>query len=299
MKEEVTNPSSPEIDDKSNLHLLNEKGASRKGAGVLPCSCSACCVLLFLPSCSCFALLWSYASFVLSVLCVVFYVSSGLICAFTCFLYLAPVTSFPAHCYDSRPSAIVMVIHSRGIFCKALVMSEMEASKEGRSLADFRYGCVGYSVYSDMKNNSGDAQETEKELPVCVGIEVLVDRKVTNANSAPTHAHNKVGKDNKTNAFSSFEDNHAVPQPRVSRPAQGQSASDDFFSRQVLVFTRNANVVASGVAKNVRKVGNQIKESVDDILYPYRRRPKKEKNIKNHQVPTFEDAEFLMCSHNV
>ena len=49
----------------------------------------------------------------------------------------------------------------------------MEASKEGRSLADFRYGCVGYSVYSDMKNNSGDAQESEKELPVCVGIEVL------------------------------------------------------------------------------------------------------------------------------
>ncbi|GJU67918.1 hypothetical protein Tco_1254177 [Tanacetum coccineum] len=49
-----------------------------------------CCVLLFLSSCSCFALLWSYTSFVLSVLCVVVYVSPGLICAFTCFLYLAP-----------------------------------------------------------------------------------------------------------------------------------------------------------------------------------------------------------------
>lgn len=132
--------------------------------------------------------------------------------------------------------------------------SEMEASKEGRSLADFRYGCVGYSVYSDMKNHSGDAQEAQKELPACVGIEVLVDRKVNIANSTPNHAHNK--------------DNHVLPQPRVNRPAQ--SASDDFFSR----FTRNANVVASGVAKNVRKVGNQIKESVDDILYPYRRRPK-------------------------
>ncbi|KAF5798547.1 hypothetical protein HanXRQr2_Chr07g0294211 [Helianthus annuus] len=132
--------------------------------------------------------------------------------------------------------------------------SEMEASKEGRSLADFRYGCAGYSVYPDMKNHSGDVEETQKELPVCVGIEVLVDRRVSNANPAPTHAHNK--------------DNHATPQPRVNRPAQ--SASDDFFSR----FTRNANIVASGVAKNVRKVGNQIKESVDDIMYPYRRRPK-------------------------
>ncbi|KAK1440569.1 hypothetical protein QVD17_06398 [Tagetes erecta] len=132
--------------------------------------------------------------------------------------------------------------------------SEMEASKEGRALADFRYGCLGYSVYSDVKNHNGNAEETQKELPVCVGIEVLVDRKVTNANPAPSHAHNK--------------DNHAIPQPRVNRPAQ--STSDDFFSR----FTRNANIVASGVAKNVRKVGNQIKESVDDILYPYRRRPK-------------------------
>ena len=39
-------------------------------------------------------------------------------------------------------------------------------------------------------------------------------------------------------------------------------------------FTRNAGLVASGVARNMRKVGNYIKESVDDILYPYRRRPK-------------------------
>ncbi|XP_076887778.1 uncharacterized protein LOC143538022 [Bidens hawaiensis] len=132
--------------------------------------------------------------------------------------------------------------------------SEMEASKEGRSLADFRYGCVGYSVYSDMKNHSGNVDETQKELPVCVGLEVLVDRKVTNAKSAPIHAHNK--------------DNHVTPQPRVNRPAQ--STSDDFFSR----FTRNANIVASGVAKNVRKVGNHIKESVVDILYLYRKPPK-------------------------
>lgn len=203
-EEEITNPSSTENEKKSNLHLLNEKGASRKGK-----SCKGC---LYYSS--------SLKSNHRNPLCV----------GFT----------------RSLPKVPRYYVGE----------SEMEASKEGRSLADFRYGCVGYSVYSDMKNNSGDAKESEKELPVCVGIEVLVDRKVTNANSAPTHAHNK--------------DTHAVPQPRVSRPAQGQSAADDFFSR----FTRNATVVASGVAKNVRKVGNQIKESVDDILYPYRRRPK-------------------------
>lgn len=196
------NPNSKDHDNQSNLQLLNEKGAYRKGK-----SCKGC-------------------------------------------LYYSSTLKS-----NSRNPVCVGITRSLPKVPRYYVgESEMEASKEGRSLSDFRYGCVGYSVYSDMKSQSGDPQETQKELPVCVGIEVLVDRKVTNANSAPAHAHNK--------------DNHAIPQPRVSRPAQ--SASDDFFSR----FARNANIVASGVAKNVRKVGNQIKESVDDVLYPYRRRPK-------------------------
>lgn len=131
--------------------------------------------------------------------------------------------------------------------------SEVHASKEGRSLADFKYGCAGYSVYKDRKN-SGDVQETQKELPVCVGIEVLVDRRVTTAaDSAPAHVHNK--------------DGHAIPQPRTHKPAH--SVGEDFLSR----FTRNANLVAKGVAKNARKLGNQLKENFED-LYPYRRRPK-------------------------
>lgn len=39
-------------------------------------------------------------------------------------------------------------------------------------------------------------------------------------------------------------------------------------------FWRNAGLVASGVAANLNKVGNYVKETVDDILYPYRKRPK-------------------------
>ncbi|KAH0771033.1 hypothetical protein KY290_015014 [Solanum tuberosum] len=49
--------------------------------------------------------------------------------------------------------------------------SEKEASKEGRSLTDFRYACVGYSVYLDQKSRSTEAQEAQTELPVCVGLE--------------------------------------------------------------------------------------------------------------------------------
>lgn len=135
--------------------------------------------------------------------------------------------------------------------------SEMEASKEGRSLRDFKYACVGYSVYSDRKGHPDNVQETQTELPVCVGLEVLVDRRLTTADSAsaPTPAHNR-------------EDGTEVPPPRPRKPSQ--SVGDEFLSR----FTRNAGLVAMGVVRNMCKVGNQIKESVDDILFPYRRRPK-------------------------
>lgn len=132
--------------------------------------------------------------------------------------------------------------------------SEKEASKEGRRLTDFRYACVGYSVYLDQKSRSTDAQEAQTELPVCVGLEVLVDKRPTSADAAPGHAH-----------AHNREDGHKLPQPRSNKPTH--SAGDEFLTR----FTRNANLVAMGVAKNLRKVGNRIKEGVDDIFY---RRPK-------------------------
>lgn len=50
----------------------------------------------------------------------------------------------------------------------------MEASKEGRSLREFRYACVGYSLYADRKNQASSGQPTETELPVCIGLEVSV-----------------------------------------------------------------------------------------------------------------------------
>ncbi|XP_071739126.1 uncharacterized protein [Rutidosis leptorrhynchoides] len=133
-------------------------------------------------------------------------------------------------------------------------VEESDIDDKVRSLADFRYGCVGYSVYSDVKSQNGDGQETEKVVPECVGFKLLMTPRVTNTSSALTHAQTK--------------DKHAVPQPQphLSSPGPGQSASNGFFSR----FRRNANVVASGIAKNARRVGNEMKESVYDILNPYR-----------------------------
>lgn len=52
--------------------------------------------------------------------------------------------------------------------------SEAEASKEGRNLRDFKYACVGYSVYPDRKGHPDNVQETQKDLPMCVGLEVSI-----------------------------------------------------------------------------------------------------------------------------
>ncbi|XP_057766136.1 uncharacterized protein LOC130986682 [Salvia miltiorrhiza] len=124
--------------------------------------------------------------------------------------------------------------------------SEMEASKEGKVLRDFKYGCIGYSLYADQKNRTSDAPQSEPELPVCIGLEVLVDRKIKE----------------------SLSDGNRLPQHQSPQPTN--ASRDEFLSR----FTRNANLIANGVAKNIRRVGNQIKRNLDDIMYPYRKRPK-------------------------
>lgn len=122
------------------------------------------------------------------------------------------------------------------------------------------------TLFIPIKTTQLISKWQKKELPVCVGLELLVDRRVATAESAsaPAHIHHK-------------EDGCELPQPqptrelpqlRAQKPAS--SPADDFFSR----YMRNSGLVASGVARNMRRVGIYIKDSVDDILYPYRRRPK-------------------------
>ncbi|KAI0514277.1 hypothetical protein KFK09_010312 [Dendrobium nobile] len=133
--------------------------------------------------------------------------------------------------------------------------SEMEAANDGRSLSDFKYACLGYSVFMDDKDTKNEKREEQAELPFCAGLELLVDRRTSNASHAPAHVHNK-------------EDASARSHPRPYKPPQ--ALGEEFMSR----FSRNAGLVASGVARNLNRVGNYIKETFDDILYPYRRRPK-------------------------
>ncbi|XVF67805.1 hypothetical protein PTKIN_Ptkin10aG0151300 [Pterospermum kingtungense] len=95
--------------------------------------------------------------------------------------------------------------------------SELEASKEGRTLTDFKYACVGYSVYLDNKDSSTHQPDKHAELPFCVGLEVLLDR-----TDVPANIHNKK------------KDSHALPplqthnKPTPSTPSTG----DEFYNRQ-------------------------------------------------------------------
>ncbi|KAG2614204.1 uncharacterized protein LOC120704476 isoform X1 [Panicum virgatum] len=118
-----------------------------------------------------------------------------------------------------------------------------------RDLSYFKYACVGYSIYLDDKETSvGVHEKAHEQLPVCFGAEILVGRRDP-VNKAPSY--------NKKEA----------PQPHRYKPGH---AGDDLFTK----FQRNAGLVANGVAKNLKKVGTYIKDTMGDMMYPDRKRPK-------------------------
>ncbi|KAL6873606.1 hypothetical protein ACP4OV_013688 [Aristida adscensionis] len=127
---------------------------------------------------------------------------------------------------------------------------ELEAIQEGRDLKNFKYACVGYSIYLDDKENPMEKREKQGQarLPICVGVELLADRR------APTK---------RPPQFLEKEGH----QPHRYKPGR---AGDDFLTK----FQRNAGLVANGVAKNLNKVGTYVKDTVGDMMYPYRKRPK-------------------------
>ncbi|CAL9076852.1 unnamed protein product, partial [Musa acuminata var. zebrina] len=131
------------------------------------------------------------------------------------------------------------------------------STKDGRSLSDFKYACVGYSVFLDRKDNTAEKLENQAEFPFCVGREILADRRTSTAGQIPANWHLVEQKIDAT----------LHSQPHAHQPAQ--HSVDEFFGKK-----KNARVVASGVARNLNKVGNYIKENIDDILYPYRKPPK-------------------------
>ncbi|XP_025801641.1 uncharacterized protein LOC112881164 isoform X2 [Panicum hallii] len=134
-----------------------------------------------------------------------------------------------------------------------------EAMSHGHDLRQFRYGCAGYSMYVDNRDSQGGESEGKTLLPYCRGLELLADsrlveKKPSTAEQAPAHVSNDA--------------TARSHQQGQQRPAH--LARQEFLGR----FKRSAGLVASGVAKNLNKTANYIKENVQDIVYPDRRPPK-------------------------
>nr|AFK33512.1 unknown [Lotus japonicus] len=111
--------------------------------------------------------------------------------------------------------------------------TELEASKEGRSLANFKYACIGYSVYLDNKDSSADPQDKTAKLPFCVGLEVVLEEKSATSPVGHVPAHPRKAEDHE----------NPSPQPRRYKPPN--ATAEEFLNR----FQRNATLVASGVVK--------------------------------------------------
>uniref|UniRef100_A0A1J3DH85 DUF8204 domain-containing protein n=1 Tax=Noccaea caerulescens TaxID=107243 RepID=A0A1J3DH85_NOCCA len=142
--------------------------------------------------------------------------------------------------------------------------SEAQAANEGKTLVDFYYGCFGYSVYMTEKDSSAIAmkQPTKTQLPFCVvGFEMLADINASSSNTSPVPAR-----------VQNRNDSRELPQHQNQnqKPAPAPAPENGFVTR----FNRNANLVASGVMKNLKRVGNYVKETLDESMDPYRKRPK-------------------------
>ncbi|OMO57012.1 hypothetical protein CCACVL1_26082 [Corchorus capsularis] len=99
--------------------------------------------------------------------------------------------------------------------------SEAEATKEGRSIIDFYYACAGYSVYMSGNKDSVNKEESKPQLPVCIGVELLVNRKSTTADtaSAPAPVHSR--------------EDPEIRKPQTHKPTHAEG--DDFLSRQATI----------------------------------------------------------------
>lgn len=150
--------------------------------------------------------------------------------------------------------------------------SEQDATKDGKSLLDFKYACVGYSIHRDNQAATGSGSESDKhaELPLCMGIEMMAERRAPEGTTAIKQEHmNQKG-------HQSNEDKSAAPiMPRPPSSVRPPSTVSGFPSEEFSTkFIRSAGLVAAAVGKNLSRVGNSIKAMAGDIFHPDRSRPK-------------------------
>ncbi|XP_062219874.1 uncharacterized protein LOC133919489 [Phragmites australis] len=89
-------------------------------------------------------------------------------------------------------------------------------------------------------------KQVQSQLPICVGVELLADRRTPTKQTPP---------DLKKEATQPYKPGHE---------------GDNSLTK----FQRNAGLVANGVARNLNKVGTYVEDTVGDMMYPYRKGPK-------------------------
>ncbi|CAH8320298.1 unnamed protein product [Eruca vesicaria subsp. sativa] len=135
--------------------------------------------------------------------------------------------------------------------------SEAEASKEGRTLTNFTMRRAASSntssVPTPIQNRNGTINPLSHSPAYYITCYMLIIFLYTlDSLDLPQHQ------------------NHRPTPNRTPTPATAKNTENGFVTR----FTRNANLVASGVMKNLKRVGNFVKDHFDDSLDGYRKPPK-------------------------
>ncbi|GMI66051.1 hypothetical protein like AT3G51100 [Hibiscus trionum] len=137
-------------------------------------------------------------------------------------------------------------------------LAETKAQKNPTGVEDFKFVCAGISVFMSKTEDSIRKDGAEPQLPHCQGLAYL--RHLVTPPPPPPPP----------DPAAALAFIKSMQKMKETRNPTHHSVQDDFLNR----FTRIANLIGSKVAKDMCRVGNNIKSKVEDILFSNRRPPK-------------------------
>lgn len=151
---------------------------------------------------------------------------------------------------------------------------DSEVVRNFRDSTYFKYVCTGYSAHREVSSNqSMQPIESPAELPYCVGLEFLIDRKptrqVTPAETAPLTRSSTYEPPERPHKEDS---SNIMPRPSSSIGSMdvGGLSANEFATR----LFRTSRLVASAVVNNVGRVANNVRSTIDKIFTSDQGRPK-------------------------
>eukprot|EP00850_Spirogloea_muscicola_P018628 SM000173S02997 [mRNA] locus=s173:65237:66721:- [translate_table: standard] len=156
-----------------------------------------------------------------------------------------------------------------------LVAREEEGGEQQRTVSEFQYACVGYSVYNTTRRAAaptrvpGSPPVDASELPLCTGLELLVDRKLDDdRHRVPVPQSAEV--DPSTSSSEQESKPLILPRPasppmRPALPGIGNVSRDEFV--------RSAGLIANKMASNLSRAAGAVKAGIEH-MYSDRGEPK-------------------------